>query len=86
MSDVAFTSAWWRFKLAATQLFVEEPVKANNIENPKALITGPLWGESTGHPSQKTSNEESVSTTWSHHGKLRLNTVCTLRFDVGIVV
>ena len=45
-SDVKWAS--WYLKSPVIQLFVQQIVQSDIKENTKALVTGPLWWESTG--------------------------------------
>ena len=70
--DSLFNHLWvsWCFRSPATQQCVQSLVEANNKQHNKALVTGPLWGESTmtgGLPSQRASNAEIISIPRSQH-------------------
>ena len=57
---ITLRSQWasWRLKSPASRLFAQPFVQAHIKENIKVPRHWPLWGESTGHPSQGTSNVE----------------------------
>ena len=63
------TSQWapWRPKPPASRVFSWPFAQAHIKENIKALRHWPVWGESTGFPSQRASNAENVSIWWRRH-------------------
>ena len=66
-SEVTWVS--WCLKLLTTWQFVQQRIQDDHKENRRLYITDLLWRESSGNcwfPSQRASNEESVSTSSQH--------------------
>ena len=60
----------WCVKSLATQLFVQQPVCANNNENTDTLYSVSLWEKlpvTDGFPSPRANSMESISMLWCHH-------------------